>query len=481
MVWDGLRPDFVSERNTPTLAALARRGVTFAHHHAIYPSSTEVNGVAIATGLFPNHSGVLANLEYRPEINKRRPIATESRDAVRRGDELTNGHYLAGATVAELLQRRGERTAIAGTKPVALLHDRNAAVRKTGSAAVFSGRTLPASLSDSLIAALQAFPRTAFPNAAQDSWTTKVLLENLWRDGVPKFSLLWMSEPDYSQHHTNPGSDTALSALKSSDDNLARLLAALEDQGVRETTDIFVVSDHGFSTIERTVDVAALLVDAGFDAVRQFKDEPKRGQVLVVSVAGSSSFYVVDHDASVVWRLVEFLQRTDCDGVIFSREKIDGTFPLAEVHLNTASAPDVLVSYRWTEKPGKSGVPGGICADIGRSAGHGSHGTLSKFDIHSTLIAEGPDFRRGMIDELPTSNADLAPTILDILGFEHPPRLDGRIISEAMSEKDPGVGKPETISFEATRLLGDKTWRQHLRATRLGDRIYFDEGNGALE
>src|SRR5205814_1504807 len=38
VVWDGMRPDFVNETNTPTLWALAHEGVTFTRHHSTYLS-----------------------------------------------------------------------------------------------------------------------------------------------------------------------------------------------------------------------------------------------------------------------------------------------------------------------------------------------------------------------------------------------------------------------------------------------------------
>src|SRR5436305_1637337 len=69
VVWDGMRPDFVSEEHTPTLHGLARRGTFFANHHSSYVTSTEVNGTAIATGMYPGHSGILANSQYRPELS----------------------------------------------------------------------------------------------------------------------------------------------------------------------------------------------------------------------------------------------------------------------------------------------------------------------------------------------------------------------------------------------------------------------------
>src|SRR6266850_2576500 len=69
VVWDGMRPDFVSEQNTPTLWKLAQSGVTFRNHHSVYPSATIVNGTALNTGVYASRSGILANHDYRPEIS----------------------------------------------------------------------------------------------------------------------------------------------------------------------------------------------------------------------------------------------------------------------------------------------------------------------------------------------------------------------------------------------------------------------------
>ena len=72
VVWDGMRPDFVTERNTPTLWKLAGEGVTFRNHHSAYPTATDVNGAALATGVYPRRNGLLANREYRSRIDLQR-------------------------------------------------------------------------------------------------------------------------------------------------------------------------------------------------------------------------------------------------------------------------------------------------------------------------------------------------------------------------------------------------------------------------
>src|SRR3954463_1575827 len=69
VVWDGMRPDFISPEITPNLSRLAAEGVFFAHHHPVYLTSTEVNGTALATGSWPANSGIIANVDFRPAID----------------------------------------------------------------------------------------------------------------------------------------------------------------------------------------------------------------------------------------------------------------------------------------------------------------------------------------------------------------------------------------------------------------------------
>src|SRR6266487_3551840 len=125
VVWDGMRPDFVSEKNTPALWKLAHEGVIFRNHHAVYPSATNVNGTALSTGVYPGHSGVVANHEYRPEIDRKHSIDVEIPAVVEKGDKFSNGKYISFPTIAELIQRVGGRTVIAAAKTVGLLLDRH--------------------------------------------------------------------------------------------------------------------------------------------------------------------------------------------------------------------------------------------------------------------------------------------------------------------------------------------------------------------
>ncbi|HEX8898356.1 MAG TPA: alkaline phosphatase family protein, partial [Chthoniobacterales bacterium] len=419
VVWDGMRPDFVNERYTPTLWKLAQEGVTFAHHHSVYVTATNVNGAAIATGLYPKRNSLLANREFRPQIDPRNAFDNADATVMEKADHITGEKYIAAPTLAEIVRGAGRRTAVVGTKSVAFLHDRHADWASGSSKNVvrFAAAPMPAPLREETLDLLGPFPtEPSKTDEPRNSYATRTLTEIMWRDGLPAFSLLWLSEPDFVQHDTAPGSEPSLAAIRTSDRSLAFVLDALEKKDARKNTDVFVVSDHGFSTIERAIDFPAELRKAGFDATSAFKEKPRPGQIMVVGNAGTILFYVIEHDHDVAQRLVEWLQRSDFAGVIFARDKFEGTFSLETVRANTADAPDVMVSLRWNPKPNRFGTPGQIITDNARGPGEGSHATLSEFDVHNTLVTAGPDFRRGLTTSLPSSNVDIAPTVLRILG-----------------------------------------------------------------
>ena len=485
VVWDGMRPDFISAETTPNLWRLAGEGVFFAHHHPVYLSSTEVNGTALATGAWPAHSGIIANDDFRPAIDPQKAVATQEPAVVRKGDDVTSGHYLGRPTVAELLHARARSTAIAGAKNVTLLHDRAARDAGPGvSPVLHQGETLLVSVGLGLVQTLGEFPKTSARDDkfARDDWTTQALIGELWKTEVPAYSLLWLAEPDNSQHATGPGSPQSLEAIRNSDTNLGLILAEIVRRGLRETTDVLVVSDHGFSTINRKVDVAAELSVAGFDAKRVALGGLKSGEVLVVSNGGSSLFYVGGHDAEVTARLTTYLQQQDWAGVIFSRGGGEGTFALADARIDSPGAPDLVVSLRWTRGKSAAGTPGLLASDLSAvSKKIGNHASLSAYDMHNTLVAEGPDFRRGVSDPLPSSNMDVAPTILWLLGLkEEALKMDGRVLGEALTVEAPALQSLNLVRLDARRAVGGGGWSQYLQVSEVNGERYLDEGNGAF-
>ena len=142
----------------------------------------------------------------------------------------------------------------------------------------------------------------------------------------------------------------------------------------------------------------------------------------------------------------------------------------------TNAGPDVMISMRWTSEKNEHGAPGMFYSMDG-TKGKGSHASLSKWDMHNTLVAAGPDFKRAFINETASGNIDVAPTVLHLLGVKPPKPMDGRVLREALADGDTAP-KAVTQTIEAKRELGLLRWKQYLRFTEVDGAVYFDEGNG---
>jgi len=233
----------------------------------------------------------------------------------------------------------------------------------------------------------------------------------------------------------------------------------------------------------RKVDVAAELSKAGFDAKRAAIGSLKIGEVIAAGNGGSTLLYVGGHDAAVRARLAAYLKQQDWTGVVFSREPSKGAFPLAEAHIDSPGAPDFLVSLRWVHGRSANGTPGLISCDMAASSTKaGNHASLSPYDMHNTLVAAGPDFRRGVLSTLPSANTDIAPTVLWLLGLhDETAKMDGRVLSEALTIDAPALKSYETKRLTARSELPEGTWEQYLQVSEVNGVRYLDEGNGAFK
>jgi arylsulfatase A-like enzyme len=480
VVWDGMRPDFISEQTSPNLFTFAKEGVFFKNHHSAYITSTEVNGAAIATGVYPGRNGVVGNEEYRPALNLTNSINTSPLTAIRKADALTKGHFLNAPTIAEQLQHQKKRTVIAGTKTVTILQDRADRGPDALNIDLSEGQTLPEQTLVQLTNALGAFPSTTLPKTNRDLWTTRALTGPLWEKEVPAFTLLWLSEPDYSQHATGPGSKTSLEAIHSSDDNFGRMLAALDKKGIRDQTDVIVISDHGFSTILQGVDLAGILRTNGFKAMRKVPEAGgKDGDIMVVGNGGSVFLYVQKGTKEQITKIVHFLQTQPFCGVVLTRTPVEGAFTLDQARVDSSDAPDIIMSMRWQNTRSTNGTPGLVFADPSSwHAGCGVHASLSPYDLHNICVAGGPDFRRGVQSWLPSGNIDIAPTVLWILGVKPEQTLSGRVLKEALSSFNKAAVSYGPRHLDASYRTGNILWHQYLNYSEVDGVAYFDEGNG---
>ena len=60
--------------------------------------------------------------------------------------------------------------------------------------------------------------------------------------------LNWLTEPDASQHAHGAGSPQAIETIRNDDRQVGLVLESLRRLGLDDETNVFVVSDHGFSS-----------------------------------------------------------------------------------------------------------------------------------------------------------------------------------------------------------------------------------------
>ena len=442
---DGLRPDAINAADTPALHRLRTEGVEFTQSHAVVPTVTRVNAASLSTGTHPGTHGILGNQLYVPAVDAKRALDTGDYRQLRTLDDVTRGRLLFAPTLAERLHARGLRLAGVSSGSTGSGFLLNPAAR-SGVGVLVNGyfdpgvvAAYPAKVSDAILAKFGPPPPKESGGRRFDgavSWTERVLREYVIPDLGPDVVLNWLTEPDHSQHHAGVGSPAARAALRHSDGEIAAVLTALDGLGLLAATDVFVASDHGFTTNSAGVEVARALVDAGLKASLDSSD------VVLASSGQAVAVHVEARDAERITRIARFVQSREWGGVLFTaarapgdaRGVVEGTFSLELVHAaNAERGADLLFTFPWTSRPNAFGVAGTDLACVGAGAAPypSDHGSMSPWNVRNTLLGWGADFKKRAAIRTPAGNADVAPTILALLGIAAD-GLGGRVLAEAL-------------------------------------------------
>lgn len=424
IVVDGLRPDYVTPQVMPNLYALAQRGVVFANHHSVYPTVTRVNASSISTGAYPERHGLLGNTVFFPQVDANHFLDTSDRANLLKINTATEGNLLTSATLGETLQAARKRLLVvsAGSTGSAFLVNHTV----SGGAILHVNYSLPDSLSPDVLA--QVGPPTA--NAASDALNRRAV-DLFLKVGLPKVdpsvTVIWLTDPDTTAHEHGIGDPVTVESLRRVDAEIKRVQDGLAAAHLMDGYDIWVTSDHGFSTHTGGVALQELLKPF----TRTLADGTPR-----IAEGGDGAIYVRDHDRTDIALIVRALQGASRVGAIFTAPATEGsldgwapgTLSFDAIRWNHARSAEIMFSPDWTEQTNTFGFKGTVSAD-----GIAGHGSTSPFDVHNTLIAAGPDLKSATGIATPSANVDFAPTLLSLLGVGVPSGMQGRILSEAFA------------------------------------------------
>ncbi|HZK91006.1 MAG TPA: alkaline phosphatase family protein [Stellaceae bacterium] len=412
VICDSLRSDLISPGDTPFLVELGGRATAFAAHKSVFPSTTRASSASIATGCLPARHGLYGNTQALDEgdgLVCRNVGAPDFRDRMRRA----TGRTLRVPTLAERLRWHGEAAIVCSnvSPGAAYFQDPDGHGTVYHAAGSYGPGLTP--IDDPASAALQK-------GIAGDRAMTERFCADIVEGRAPALAVMWLSEPDYTGHHSPLGSPRHRAAIAAADDCVRRVFETVRRLDPQGEDILFLTgSDHGMETVSEAIDVTGVLVAAGIKAAPDSRD-------VVVAPQGISAtifFSEAARDRTVA--TADYLGRENWAGRVVAGAE------LAAIGLPTHTALQVAVAMATDDRVNPHGVRGygAIVSnpdDSESKIGFGQHGGLGRHEQSPFLIAEGGGFGR-RVETQATSLIDIAPTVLRHLHMDHDD-MDGQAL-----------------------------------------------------
>jgi hypothetical protein len=428
---DGMRPDLFDPTLMPVCAELVARGTRLIDYHASYPTHSRVNITTISTGCLPGKHGFAANVFRVDGSTEDGIIDTGDFDHICQLDEATGGSAIQVPTLPELLGRHGRKAQVVATSSDAAgliwnrfnpnqVFDLNTSVERPEISAVRNK--------------LGPVPAESLPNRIPHiEYTARAMSEHYLDDDEVDFFAVWLSEPDHTLHHFGVGSPEVCEALQAVDRSVAEILDGLDRRGIRDQFDVFLISDHGHSTVERHRTLGEFIEPV---IAERFPDLMglTTASDFIYPASGRSAPRVRDMEPLVAW----LQDQPWCGGILGGSPElagIPGVLPLSAVwgDIQSNRAPLLAITPTWSHSSNQFGKSGMIAALTEQVALRATHGSASPYELHAFAALSGASFGSGSRSLSPAGAQDMAPTICQILGVEIPGWMDGRVLTETLA------------------------------------------------
>jgi predicted AlkP superfamily pyrophosphatase or phosphodiesterase len=365
---DGFRADYLDKYRPKTLNELAGNGVRAKWLVPSFPTKTFPNHYTIATGLYPEHHGIVENNIY--------DFVTVF--SLGNREEVQNSRWWLGEPIWVTGEKQGQRTGafffpgteaeIMGTRPT---------FWKT-----YDGKIPNAERVDTIL-----------------SWL------DLPQKERPTFYTLYFSDTDDAGHSSGPDSEATKNAVIKVDGELGRFYQGLKKRKINKKVNLIIVSDHGMATVFQK---NAVFLDDYFD----FKKTERilwTGEIVQIFPASGA-------ETEIVSNLQSKIEHAEC----WRKSEIPARFHYNE---GTRIAPIVCSAdegwvltnherFETTKKRDDFLLPKGA---------HGYDNQLES--MRATFIAHGAAFKKGKVVE-PFENIHIYNLMAKILDLT-PAKNDG--------------------------------------------------------
>jgi Type I phosphodiesterase / nucleotide pyrophosphatase len=404
----------------PNLRGMIRSGAWAESSETVFPPTDHPAHTSISTGVSPRVHGVIGNRLLNRDSGEYFHITNRPRSQLIRVPTLFDAAKAKGLeTAAFFWPETRDDPAIDDSIPVVL----------KGDGSPDEGAIDPAFLRELrqngvlIDLFFQWYGDLALQTTADRILTRAASYVLLTRK--PHLLALRLPATDRYQHQYGPDHYLSKAALTAADYDVGLIRRAIEDAGLKETTTLFVVSDHGFQTIVRSVNVYPLFHRAGLIEKEKVRLHAGYGAVVVEL----SPAFDRDHDGRA---LEEALRQTAAlegiSRVVRPDEFHELGLPRYEEN------PYVLGQYiilgdvhtrAVVDEESTSTRPVALASPL-----YG-HSTLpSDPSMYTVFVAAGRKVKTG-VRVGHVRNLDIAPTIAELLGLRME-GLEGRVLTEIL-------------------------------------------------
>jgi len=360
---DGFRWDYTENANTPTFDSLAKQGVRAESLKPSFPTKTFPNHYSIATGLYPDHHGIVLNRFYATDLGKNYSISKR--------ETIIDGDFYGGTPMWNVAESQGMKSAT---------------LFWVGASADVNGmHSSHWSLYDEELS----------KSGRIDSISKWLNYEDNER---PQLIMWYYHEPDATGHHFGPNSQERINMVEEMDAFLNDFFIEMRKLPIFDNLNFIITSDHGMAQLspekviilDEVVDTSDFKFWDGSNPVINFKVKDGR-----------------------IDKVLNDLELNKGHLLFWERNKIP-----EELHYgHNIRTHDITVtvdsgwSIYWSWKQGNS---------LGT---HGYPNTCK--DMHAIFYAAGPAFKNDYIQQT-FNNVDIYPLVGEILDLKMPDS-DGEI------------------------------------------------------
>ncbi len=369
---DGFRWDYVERFKPPHLTSFIKNGVKAESLIPSFPSKTFPNHYTIATGMYPEHHGILGNSFYSYEKNVIYKIG--NRDMVEDGSFYGGTPIWVQADKADMVTASyffvGSEADVQGIRPTYYKRYDGSVKNEVRVAQALQWLKLPAKERPHLIT-------------------------------------LYFSDMDDIGHRFSPNNNEKIKkALFDLDETLGNLFKGVKETGL--PVNIIIVSDHGMTAIPVK----------NYIPIESIKNDD-----LFLTISNGAIVNIYPKDKTKIDSIYNYLKKKETNFKVYKTENTPG-FEYVPKNKNWGAIqvlPDL--GYYFTKQTSIETMN-----SKNPNAVFGVHGYDTSFkDMHGIFYANGPAFKNGYV--MPSvKNIHIYPLMCDILGLPIPGDIDGKLI-----------------------------------------------------